>query len=161
MKCLPAGPLPAYRNHLLLACTECNQCAAWRLRDGKNGVSGTGSFGQIGLSETLGPYPMLPMQQSVLDGCSWEQWRRDPISCRISMALRRCAGKLPGHHCSAPAGCGRTAGARAACVQWQQDPSLRCIGLRLSGSACRMPRRCASGLFAQGSQPQRQSPAGG
>ena len=56
MKSLPAGPLPACRNHLLLACTECNQCAAWRLRDGKNGVSGIGSFGQIGLSETLGPY---------------------------------------------------------------------------------------------------------
>ena len=45
MKSLPAGPLPAFRNHLLLACTECNQCAPWRLRDGKNGVSGTGSFG--------------------------------------------------------------------------------------------------------------------
>lgn len=45
MKSLPAGPLPACRNHLLLACTECNQCAAWRLRDGKNGVSGIGSFG--------------------------------------------------------------------------------------------------------------------
>ena len=45
MKSLPAGPLPAFRNHLLLACTECNQCAPWRLRDGKNGVSDTGSFG--------------------------------------------------------------------------------------------------------------------
>lgn len=161
MKCLPAGPLPACRNHLLLACMECNQCAAWRLRDGKNGVSGTGSFGQIGLSETLGPYHMIPMQQSVLDGCSWEQWRRRPHLVQDldgSSAMRR---KLPGHHCSAPAGCGRTAGARAACVQWQRDPSCRCIGLRLSRSACRVSRRCASGLFAQGSHPRRQSPAGG
>lgn len=45
MKNLPAGPLPACRNHLLLACTECNQCAAWKLRVGKNVVSDTGSFG--------------------------------------------------------------------------------------------------------------------
>jgi hypothetical protein len=111
MKCLPAGPLPACRNHLLLACTECNQCAAWRLRDGKNGVSGTGSFGQTGLQETLGPYHMLPMQQSVLDGCSWEQWRGTPSragsrrlfgdaqgSCRVIIAvLRLAAAGQPEH----------------------------------------------------------------
>lgn len=32
-------------------------------------------------------------------------WQERCIGYRL---FRRCAGKLPGHHCSAPAGCGKT-----------------------------------------------------
>lgn len=37
-----------------------------------------------------------------LEVAGWQEWR---IGYRL---FRRCAGKLPGHHCSAPAGCGKT-----------------------------------------------------
>lgn len=138
MKCLPAGPLPACRNHLLLACTECNQCAAWRLRDGKNGVSGTGSFGQIGLSETLGPYHMLPMQQSVLDGCSWEQWRRGPHLVQDldgSSAMRREA-----------------AGSSSQCSGWLWQDSLptSCLRAMATRSFLKMHRPSAFLISLQG-----------
>lgn len=43
---------------------------------------------------TLGPYHMLPMQQSVLDGCFWEQWRRGPILAQALAGYSNAEGVI-------------------------------------------------------------------